>query len=74
MATCRYFQTCQLFDSPGQFSSKKLSMKSVKKMFCEENYSKCARYMMKYYSPDISVPDDLLPDQKDRAAELIAAT
>ena len=68
MAGCERLLKCQIVNNPNE---EVVSVKKVKEKYCNTNYSACARYMvLKSVGADF-VPNDLLPDEVERAKEII---
>lgn len=69
MSKCELTATCIFFND--QMSNMPSTAAVYKKIYCEQDYSKCGRYMIFKAVGREHVPKDLFPNQADRAAEVI---
>ena len=68
MAGCERLLNCPIVNDPKEGT---VSAEKVKEKYCNNNYSACARYMvLKSVGADF-IPNDLMPDQVERAKETI---
>lgn len=71
MAECAGTRTCPFFNDKMQAMPNIARM--MKKHFCEEDFTHCARFMVKQKLGPERVPADLYPNQSDKAERLINA-
>ena len=69
MPTCECVPKCPFFNDRMQGLSVMKDM--MKKKYCQGDNSKCARYMVFKRKGSAAVPPDLIPNQMDRAKELL---
>jgi hypothetical protein len=68
MAGCERLLECQIVNNPNE---EVVSVETLKEKYCNTNYSACARYkVLKSVGGDF-VPNDLLPDEVERAKQII---
>jgi len=72
MAKCVYMKECLFFNS--NELKKPVTEEVLKNEFCKNNYFDCARYILMQNAPGIQVPNDLYPNQKERASQIIASS
>ena len=71
MADCECIQGCPFFN--GQMAvSMPAIVESLKKRLCQGDNTNCARHMIARTIGKEHVPDDLIPNQIDRAKEILA--
>lgn len=67
---------CELLDKCLFFNDRMAEMPStsnmIKFMYCNDDFTGCARYTVRNNAGADAVPDDLFPNQKDRAKEILA--
>lgn len=67
---------CELLSNCLFFNDKMANMPSTsnvfKMMYCNDNYSACARFMVRSQRGPNQVPTDLFPNQTDRAQTILA--
>ena len=71
MSKCVLTETCIFFND--QMANMPSTAASFKKIFCEQDFDNCGRYMIFKAIGREHVPKDLFPNQNDRAKELIKA-
>ncbi len=64
---CEFLEKCIFFND--KMINMPIMTNIYKKKYCHEDNNSCARYIIKKSQKD--VPSDLLPNQIDRAKELI---
>ncbi len=69
MANCELSETCIFFND--QMPNMPSTAAVFKKMYCEQDYDKCARMMVVKAVGREKVPKDLFPNQKERAEAII---
>ena len=72
MADCECLGGCPFFNSKMAQSMSAVA-KSMKKRFCLGDNSNCARYQVFKALGKPRVPGDLIPNQSERARQIIAA-
>ncbi|WP_028315597.1 hypothetical protein [Desulfatibacillum aliphaticivorans] len=72
MADCECLAGCPFFNSK-MASSMTAVAQSMKKRLCQGDNTNCARYQVFKKLGKPKVPADLIPNQTDRAAQIIAA-
>ena len=70
MPECPRLPGCAFFNN--KLKALPATAEMAKKSFCRANYEGCARYLVARYPGLCAVPDDLYPDQVERARELLA--
>jgi hypothetical protein len=68
MAGCERLLKCSIVNDPTEGA---VSVELVKEKYCNNNYSACARYMVLESVGGDFVPNDLMPEQVERAKEII---
>lgn len=72
MPDCDYLKGCIFFnDKMGDMPS---TSSVFKMMYCNDNFLGCARFMVRTELGMEQVPDDLFPNQVDRAKAILAGT
>lgn len=71
MAECKLLSSCIFFND--KMGNKPGTAAMYKKKYCQGDNMECARYMVFKALGKSKVPDNLFPNQKDRAKEVIAA-
>jgi len=71
MPKCVLTATCLFFND--QMAGMPSTAAAFKKIFCEEDFETCGRYMVFTAIGREHVPKDLFPNQSDRAKQLIDA-
>ena len=71
MPKCALTATCIFFND--QMADMPSTAAAFKKIFCEQDFDTCGRYMIFKAIGREHVPKDLFPNQSDRAKELIKA-
>jgi len=69
MARCELIDACIFFND--QMAGMPSTSAVYKKMFCEQDFASCGRYMIFKAMGRDNVPKDLFPNQGDRAKEII---
>lgn len=70
MAFCELTEKCIFFND--QMASMPTTANIYKKLYCEDQFETCARFMVCKAKGRENVPVDLFPNQKDRAMQLLA--
>lgn len=70
MAKCEFIETCPFFHD--KLGNKPVEVDDMKQKFCQSNNLNCARYMVVNSLGKDKMPDDLYPDEKNRAYMHIA--
>jgi len=68
MAGCERLLKCSIVNDSTEGT---VSVEMVKEKYCNNNYSACARYMVLKSVGGDFVPNDLMPEQVERAKEII---
>ena len=71
MANCKYQKDCRLFN--GRMTIEQASSEMYKDTYCRGDNKQCALYLVISVLGSEEVPDDLLPDQVDRAHDFIGS-
>lgn len=71
MADCELIQGCIFFNDKMQ--NMPATAELLKKKYCKDSYSTCARFMIFKAMGRPAVPQDLFPQQTDKAEEIIKA-
>ncbi len=71
MAECEFMETCPFFNSPEGDDE---TVASMKEKYCKTNNLNCARYMVALAHSPEAAPDDLAPNEKDKAYEIISSS
>lgn len=69
MSKCELIEKCIFFEN--QIIEMPSTATAFKQLYCEQNYEKCARYMVAKTIGFDKVPDDLYPGQRDQAEKII---
>jgi hypothetical protein len=69
MANCEMIEKCIFFND--QMANMPSTSAVYKKIFCQQDWSTCGRYLVFKAVGRENVPKDLFPNQSDRAAEII---
>jgi hypothetical protein len=69
MAQCKYLTNCPFFKETLEDMPAETEL--IKRTFCEDDYSKCARYMVFKALGAAKVPDYLFPRSVDVAKKLM---
>jgi len=69
MANCELIETCIFFND--QMPNMPSTAAVYKKIYCEQDFQNCARFMIFKAIGRSSVPKDLFPNQKERAETII---
>lgn len=69
MAGCELIETCIFFND--QMPNMPSTAAVYKKIYCEQDFRNCARFMIFKASGRESVPKDLFPNQKERAETIL---
>lgn len=72
MKACELTATCLFFND--QMAGMPSTSAVYKKMYCEQDFDNCGRYRIFKAIGRENVPQDLFPNQTDRAKEIIAAS
>ena len=70
MGECELIETCPFFND--KIKTADINIDELKEKYCKNNSLNCARYMIVQALGRENVPDDLLPDQKTTAYQIIA--
>lgn len=68
MAVCERLEKCPMVNDSNEGP---VSPGKIRKKYCNNNYSACARYMVLKSLGGEFVPFDLQPDHEERAKEII---
>ncbi len=69
MNTCEFRSSCALYiDLKGR---RPITLDSIKKEYCDSDYSHCARFMVSKVSGPGSVSEFLFPEDIDEACEIL---
>lgn len=72
MGECEFINKCPFFNT---ISGDETSIiDDLKEKYCRTNNLNCARYMISMAVGAEAVPEDLYPNQKDRAYEIISGS
>jgi hypothetical protein len=71
MAKCELVETCPFFND--QMASMPSTSAVYKKIYCEQDFATCGRYLIFKAIGRENVPKDLFPNQGDRAKAIIAS-
>lgn len=71
MAFCPSLEKCPFFHD--RMDSRPATSEMMKKRYCHDDNSSCARWMVSSSLGKQAVPTDLFPHQVDRAKELLGA-
>lgn len=69
MTKCELIETCIFFND--QMVNMPSTAAVYKKIYCQQDFDKCGRYMIFKAVGREHVPKDLFPNQSDRAAMII---
>lgn len=69
MRNCGFISGCLFFND--QMASMPSTSGVFKMMYCNDNFEKCARYMVATGAGKEAVLDDLFPNQQDRAKQIL---
>lgn len=69
MAQCELIENCIFFND--QMPNMPSTSAVYKKIYCEQDWDTCGRYMVFKALGRENVPKDLFPNQGERAAEII---
>jgi hypothetical protein len=69
MANCELIEKCIFFN--GHMANMPSTADTFKKLYCQREFEKCARFMVVQAKGRGTVPEDLFPNQIDRAANII---
>ena len=69
MAKCELIETCIFFND--QMANMPSTAAVYKKIFCEQDFANCGRYLIFKAIGREHVPKDLFPNQADRAKTII---
>lgn len=67
---CRNLDTCPFFLN--RMKSMPATAELMKNRYCKDDYSSCARYLVSSTVGKKLVPEDLYPNQHERARRIIA--
>ena len=70
MKTCELTEKCIFFND--QMANMPSTATVYKKIYCESDFARCARYMIVQAMGRDKVPADLFPNQAERAEQIIA--
>ena len=70
MDECEYINKCPFYNNELEGDTDKIE--ELKKNYCQTSCMHCARYMIATALNSEAVPEDLYPDQKSRAYEIIS--
>ncbi len=71
MLNCELAETCVFLNE--QVAGMPSTSAVYMKIYCEQDFDNCGRYMVFNAIGRENVPNDLFPNQSDRAKEVIAA-
>lgn len=69
MPDCELLPTCIFFND--RMANMPSTSNVFKMMYCNDNFVKCARHMVREDAGKEAVPEDLFPNQQDRAKEIL---
>lgn len=69
MANCELLEKCIFFNN--HMANMPSTSEVFKKVYCQQDFSKCARHMIVEALGKGTVPSDVFPNQTDRAIEII---
>ena len=69
MANCKFAEKCPFFN--GKISHPKVMADLFKQRYCQGSFERCARYCVRMALGPGTCPEDLFPNQHDRAEKLI---
>ena len=69
MTKCELSETCIFFND--QMANMPSTSAVYKKIFCEQDWANCGRFMIFKAIGRENVPKDLFPNQSERAADII---
>jgi hypothetical protein len=69
MPRCELIESCIFFND--QMANMPSTSAVYKKIYCEQDWATCGRYMVFKTIGREHVPKDLFPNQSDRAADII---
>jgi hypothetical protein len=72
MADCPYILPCPFFND--RMANMPSMAAMIKSSYCKGDYTECARYLVRDKLGKGTVPEDLFPNAKDRAAKLVATS
>ena len=72
MGECELIDKCVFFNTISGDETSIVDDMKVK--YCKNNNLNCARYMISLALGPEAVPEDLFPDQKDKAYEIISSS
>jgi len=70
MNECELMETCPFFQ--GKLAEKPVEIEELKEKYCRSNNLNCARYMIVQAAGRDKIPEDLYPDEKIVAYQVIA--
>jgi len=70
MANCEFHERCGFFD--GGLPTMPPNVDELKQNYCLSNNLHCARYLVANALGPAQMPQDLFPNQRDRAYQIIA--
>ena len=70
MADCELLEKCVFFND--KMASMPSTSEIIKLRYCKDNCSDCARYLVREALGKERVPEDLFPNQNEKAREVIS--
>lgn len=70
MPDCELLSNCIFFND--RMAEMPSTSNIIKFMYCNDNFTGCARYIVRKSAGSAAVPQDLFPNQNDRAKEILA--
>jgi len=70
MNECEFIEKCPFFQ--GKLAEKPVETEELKEKYCKNNNLNCARYMIVQAAGPEKMPEDLYPDEKIIAYQIIA--
>lgn len=71
MSDCPLLHSCPFFND--MMANMPAMSEGMKKKFCRDTFTQCARYMTCTALGRERVPEDMFPNEQERAKEIIAA-
>jgi len=70
MNECEFIKKCPFF--LGELAEKPVETEELKDKYCRNNNLNCARYMISQAAGEAKIPENLYPDEKTIAYQVIA--
>ncbi len=72
MGECEFINKCPFFNS--QLADDEETREFMKEKYCKTNNLNCARYMIALAVGSEAVPENLYPNEKEKAYEIISSS